>query len=708
MFVSLTLLGGFLLAGQAAQAQPIPGPGTPTRDTSPFTELRVLPITGDLGVSNVDGYDAPSSYDPVRDGYPEATDVPTTWDQHDSSYVGLIPTVDGAGETVLTYCIDLFTSTQSGVTYERDEWSDANVRNLGYVAHILQNYYPSEPQPDGVANNVKSAAVQAAIWFFTDNLVLDPAQEPELFRLASQIVNDALENGPASEPEQPDLSISPDTGSAPSTGEIVGPFTVTANGPSVLEVDGVEVFRDAAGSQPVVAGDTVEPGAELWVRSSSGDEPQGFSLRREELVRESTVYVYDGSIPGRDTAQKLILARDTTLEAVASVRVDRFAAGGIEVTKTISGDGAGLQGEVEILVVCTPPDGGDPIERRATIDAGTAAGSESRSFTGLPAGAECVVTEPEDGDNEQVDLTATSIDPETVTVVANVNTPVAVTNVYERSTGALEVTKTISGDGAGLQGEVEILVVCTPPDGGDPIERRATIPAGTAAGSESRSFTGLPAGADCVVTEPEDGDNEQVNLTATSIEPETVTVVENVDTPVAVTNEYERAVGGLQVTKRIGGPAAGKQGEIVLVLDCDDPEDAFDDELTLPARTPAGDYSATVTGIPVGTQCQITETASGVTEQIVLVEPTTIEPGVVEIADGETREITVTNNYREEEHGGGGGGGGGFGDAGYGGSSSSGFLPDTGAPASPLPLGLALVAGGAAVLLAERRLARKS
>ncbi|WP_181311600.1 DUF5979 domain-containing protein [Nocardioides campestrisoli] len=425
--VVLALTSVLLVVGRPAQAEPIPGGELPLPGRSAFTELQVLPISGAQGVSNVGAVDAPPGFNPL-DGYPEA--VPEGSTPHDISYMGLIPARDADGATALTYCIDLFTSTETGVNYQRDDWTEANVPNLGYVAHILQNYFPTEPLPADVPDNVKAAAVQAAIWFFSDNLVLDPTAEPQLFPLTSAIVADALANGPVGEPQPPDLSVSPESAEAPLTGELVGPFTVASDGPATLRLAGVEVFTDAAGTQQLADGDPVPADAQLWVRTVSADPEQGFALQREEEVRESTVYLYDGSNPDRESAQKLILAQTTRIEAVAGVRITPFEAGGIEVTKTISGPGAGLQGPVSVRAVCTPADGGAPIERRLRIPAGTGAGSSTVTTTGLPAGATCTISEPENGDNDQVDVTAVAIAPERVTIVADQNTAVAVSNTY--------------------------------------------------------------------------------------------------------------------------------------------------------------------------------------------------------------------------------------------------------------------------------------
>ncbi|MCD9198071.1 thioester domain-containing protein [Aeromicrobium wangtongii] len=612
--VVLVLLTLSVLMGRPAHAEPEIG-GSPIRSDSPFTELRIGPITGELGVTDVDAFVAPADFDPLSlDAYPSAPPAGSV--SNPLGYAGIIPALDADGETVQTYCIDLLTSTETGVTYQRGDWAESNVRNLGYVGHILQNYYPTEPDaPAGVPDNVKAAAVQAAIWYFSDRLVLDPAAEPQLYALTSQIVNEALANGPATEPVQPTLSISPEEAVAPSTGEIVGPFPVTADGPSTLRLQGVEVFLDAAGTQPLGAGDTVQPGAQLWARSTTAGEGQGFSLQRQQTVRESTVYLYDAAIPGRDAAQKLVLARTSVLEAVAGVRITQFAAGGIEVAKTISGGAAGQQGAIEVRVVCTPADGGEAIERSSTI------------------------------------------------------------------------------------------------------------PAGTAAGPQTIRFTGLPEGATCVVSEPQNGDNDQVRLTASSIDPGTVTVVEGQNTAVAATNQYERALGRLEITKRILGPAAGRQGEIVISVDCDgdDIGNELDQTFTIPAESAEGSLRvARIDDIPVGTRCQVTENKTGAAETIVLEEPTTIEPGTATIVEDRTREVVVTNRYREQDDGGGdndggdndgGGGNGGGGGSDFGGGyggGSSGNLPGAGAsgsPAVPLTVAIALLLTGGIALAACRQAA---
>ena len=53
-------------------------------------------------------------------------------------------------------------------------WDAANVPNVDYVARLLNEYYPNTDEPAALTDlNQKAAAVQAAIWFFTDRYVLN-------------------------------------------------------------------------------------------------------------------------------------------------------------------------------------------------------------------------------------------------------------------------------------------------------------------------------------------------------------------------------------------------------------------------------------------------------------------------------------------------------------------------------------------------------
>ena len=210
-------------------ARPLPGPpsiGLHARSGS-NTEMVMSGTGPGRGVS---GFipDATNPFDPVLDGYP--TGNPTTgFIAKDEGFAGIIfgqPT-DGSA-TLSLYCFDLFTDTWPGIGYALGTWDAATVPNVGFVARILNEYYPFVPtEPAGLANDTeRAAAVQAAIWFFSDRYVLNTSDP--LHDTVAAIVAHIISEGPATSPPAPSLTITPTDASGPSPSAIVGPFTVTS------------------------------------------------------------------------------------------------------------------------------------------------------------------------------------------------------------------------------------------------------------------------------------------------------------------------------------------------------------------------------------------------------------------------------------------------------------------------------------------------
>jgi hypothetical protein len=416
-------MGAAFASGSAAVAEMQLDLGV-TDPAGLFTETTLV----DIGVgTSLSGFDAPAGFDAL-DGYPSS--IPSGSTSHFVSYAGTLAIEDPVtGRGAFSYCIDLNTDTEVGVHYHHGEWSEANVPNLGYIEYILLNYFPTTPEPASAASDAqRAAAVQAAIWFFSDNFILDTATTTG--SITAAIVDDAIANGPADEPSAPELSVSPTEMPAPDTGEIVGPFTVTADGPSTIRLAGVEVFHDSDGAVPLAEGDTVAPGSQLWARSVSDLEPQGFVL---DLVAEhlvGTVYLFDESNPGREEAQTLVLAQNAEMVARAGTELIPYAAGGLEVTKRISGPGAGLQGEIVMEVSCEDQAGGIDRQYVLTVVAGSPAGDHPQSVVGIPAGSQCVITEITDGANDQVRAAESVIEPVSVIITAGETQIATVLNTY--------------------------------------------------------------------------------------------------------------------------------------------------------------------------------------------------------------------------------------------------------------------------------------
>jgi hypothetical protein len=83
------------------------------------------------------------------DGYP--TSDPTSG--FTPSYEGFAGIIYGQSgpDTLRLFCIDLHTSTWGGIGYVLGDWTDADVPHVGYVARVLNEYYPNTNEPSALA-----------------------------------------------------------------------------------------------------------------------------------------------------------------------------------------------------------------------------------------------------------------------------------------------------------------------------------------------------------------------------------------------------------------------------------------------------------------------------------------------------------------------------------------------------------------------------
>ncbi|MCQ2001862.1 thioester domain-containing protein [Arthrobacter zhaoxinii] len=621
------LLGlAMLPLGLPAQAAPDPGPilGAP-----PASNANTDIVVTSLGAgTRVSGGLPPLGQTWPIDAYPAG--VPAGYQTENVSFAGIINTQDASGTTTAEmYCIDLRTSTRVSIGYENGSWDESNVPNIGYVNRILNTYYPSTNLPAGNVNN-KAAAVQAAIWFFTDGFVLN--RQSNLYSTVAGIVNDTIAAGPLEEPDPPAIAITPPTTGAPVTG-VAGPHTVTSEADEIeVTIDeGYSLYADADGTVPLNS--PVASGTQFWVRSDTGATgPANITARAAVTVPTGNVYLYDAATPGVDNAQKLILAVTRELSSNATAAAAFTEVGSLTVTKSIAGPAAGNQGAVVITIDC-----GADNQFTFNVDAG-ATGTQSQTFNDIPAGSTCTVAEPTDGSNESVAVS--TILPGAVTIVSGTTASATVTDTYTFAPGTLVVTKTNTGEAAGAQDEVTISVVCTL-GGTTVLDTTETIPAGTT-DPTSFEFPNLEANTSCTVTETVTGETTRVNVTVTGEGAVTVPVGSSVTA--ALTNDYTFAPGTLAVRKDIAGPGAGRQGVVTLQVTCTAGGATV---LNTTVTVAAGTTEPTTQefAVAAGSDCTVTETANGATTEVsveTVVEPAT---GTVTIPAGDGVEITVTDTY---------------------------------------------------------------
>ena len=158
-----------------------------------------------------------------------------------------------------------------------------------------------------------------------------------------------------------------------------------------------------------------------------------------------------------------------------------FLPGSLVVRKTISGPAAGSRAAVTIHVVC----GGTALAD-FVIPAGVRAGTAEHTYTNIPAGTECTVTETANGSSTAVGVVTVGSG-QTATVPAGGTATAVLTNDYTYTSGSLTVAKTIAGSGASSHGPITIEVTCD----GVVLSPVFTIAAGDP--GASRPMTGFPA-----------------------------------------------------------------------------------------------------------------------------------------------------------------------------------------------------------------------
>jgi TQXA domain-containing protein len=557
---------------------------------------------------------APSRFDPL-DGYPDRPPVGSVPENVD--FAGLITARPiPPGPEVLLYCIDLTTPTSPGVKYALGQWNSSNVPNVGYVAQILNRYYPNTNEPASLSNaNDKAAAVQAAIWFFSDKYVLDRFQ-PRRADVAA-IVQHVIDIGPVVNPNPPTISISPRTEEGPA-GSLIGPFTLDTTAPAQVTATGGSLFADSSGTTPLA--NPVADGTQFWARRATAGAVD-ISATAAVTVPSGNVY-----LPTRQAAQKLILARSGTVSTTVHARANAFAAGDLRVVKTVSGAGAAQRSAVAIAALCSDGSIGFDI-----YPAGTP--PDPLVVEDVRAGSRCFVIELVDGANEAVSVTTTYTPGRVVTIFANAVRTVDISNVYDLRSGAVRVTKVVTGADADERGDVVVNVDCS-----DGTNVDLTFPAGTP--PTPQTVDDLPPGTTCTTTEPENGgDPPTVDVSTTIVPSAPVTVSPGETAEVLVSNLYESGVGSLVVQKDTEGLDELRDA-VTIRAECDDGSSG---EQTYPPGTVSPPL--VLDGLPIGTQCTITEPADG--ESSFVDVATTFDPAATVTITGPQPPVAVrvVNTY---------------------------------------------------------------
>ncbi|MER3389308.1 MAG: DUF5979 domain-containing protein [Microcella sp.] len=365
----------------------------------------------------------------------------------------------------------------------------------------------------------------------------------------------------------------------------------------------------------------------------------------------------------------------------ASVTLENYyLTGALEVSKTVLGAGSAYgDGPFEVTLQCVR-DGVDVV-----IDGGATRSIEaggSASYTLLPSGAECTLTESDPAgatssrilDGSGAELTSDVSSGHTFTVVVDdsqlvddqVQPSLEVENTFELA--SLAVTKTVfsaavdeSGSPVGY-GPFPVAVSCTFEEAAvhgtgfgeeNPMERLL-------AAGETWSLTGLPDGARCTITETDTMDAAQTRVVtvvdgggSSTIEADAAVVTLGSTTTAEIENDY--TVGSIELAKSVVGSGADAWAdapvEIDVTCELDDStgtRTVYTDSFTFER----GDEPVTIENLATGAVCAVTETSTGgASSTTVAVAGASIDGTVVDGAradvtiGNEPIDVTVTNTF---------------------------------------------------------------
>ena len=332
-----------------------------------------------------------------------------------------------------------------------------------------------------------------------------------------------------------------------------------------------------------------------------------------------------------------------------------LAHGGLRLLKSLAGDATGQYAPDSFPVTLSCTSVGETVPLPADVAKQTLSAGTPVTVYDLPYHATCTLTETDSGQTS-------SNSPVTATVQREIQDFETADLVNTFDYASLAITKNVNSaavdqDGKPIPyGPFTVTVTCTYlnhrvyADGYGPLHPMAAeLPAG-----DTVTFTELPAGASCVITETDDkgaaattiettvgGTSDTTKGTSTTIElaPD---ADGHTDNTAVVTNSF--AVGSVSVVKKVTGEVAAVYGSgpFVLKMTCVLDDDTgtrtvWAGSITLGGGAP---LSATVVNIAAGAECTIVESDAGGASSVT-VDPT----GPISVDANETATITVTNRF---------------------------------------------------------------
>ncbi len=429
------------------------------------------------------------------------------------------------------------------------------------------------------------------------------------------------------------------------TGASFGPFAfeltcTTATGAPVTFSDAgdlTQAFTLVDGATWTAPADRIPVGSSCRVTESGSSFADHIAIVGDNVVDDGngSATITPGTEPAHVTVTNGYDAGTLTVaKKVTGTGADRYGAGPFGFTAVCTYHGQTLLDETFTL------------ERDAT-----------RTFAPFPAGTSCVVTEQKTGG-----ATDASLDPAdgTVTIAAGTGEApvgsVTVTATNRFDLASFDVVKKREGNllNPGAAGPFTVTAVCTSVVDG--VVTPLDVPGGaerllSADNAYRTSYTDLPAGASCDVTETSTGHADSTTIAVDDADPVAGTsatvLLSGQSTPqVTVTNTF--TAGQIAVTKAVSGTDADAHRHDVfgVTLACT----WYGDDIAIPGgavRDLTVGSTVTYTDLPTSADCVLTESRTGGATQVsVTVDgAAAANPAHVVIGKDTTAQVAIDNRF---------------------------------------------------------------
>jgi Domain of unknown function (DUF5979) len=318
-----------------------------------------------------------------------------------------------------------------------------------------------------------------------------------------------------------------------------------------------------AATQSASAG-TAGPGSVTF-----GNIPQGATCTISETNLPTPPLSYTWNTPTL-TQPTAAIGASPVSASVQNSLTQQF--GSLIVTKTVSGAPSGYSGSFPISVACllagSPVSGIQPNSPQS-VTAG-AAGPGSVTFTNIPQGAICSVSEgtlPTNLPTSYAWVAGTPSISQSTTAIGPTPSTADVVNTMVQQVAGLSVVKSVTGGPAGFSGSFEIDVACTLSGNAITVTPASQMVSAGTAGSGTVNFSGIPQGAICTVSEG------SMPATPTSYTWAAPTIsapvtIQATGSTATVANMLSQQFGSLIVNKTVSGGPAGYSDSFPITVEC--------------------------------------------------------------------------------------------------------------------------------------------